>query len=74
MRYVHEINKYFDQILNKSKYINKALLYSSTNKHLTFSPQVLPKNNRDGNPSNFWTGFGFLQESGKKMAHSRRLL
>ena len=22
--------------------------------------------NRDGNPSNFWTGFGFLQESVKK--------
>ena len=25
---------------------------------------------RDGNPSNIWTGFGFLQESVQKMADS----
>ena len=33
----------------------------------------LSKRIRDGNPSNFWTGFRFLQESVQKKADSRGL-
>ena len=65
-----QTNKKHSTLCNIIKYILSKKLSLSLIKFVKqFSLFIIKIG--DGNPSNFWTGLGFLQESFQKMADSR---